>query len=157
VDEATKSALDEALDDEYKARATYRAVLDRFGEVRPFSNIVEAEGRHIEALLAVYRRHDVEPPEDGWAGNVDAPESVEAACRQGVEAELANDAMYARLLDVVRDPDIRETMTRLRDASRERHLPAFQRCVERGGGRGMGRGRGPGHGRGHRRGGGRGQ
>lgn len=43
--------LNEALLDEYKARDTYRKVIDSFGAVRPFVNIVEAEQRHIEALL----------------------------------------------------------------------------------------------------------
>lgn len=52
VDDGTRAALDHALDDEYRARATYRAVLARFGLVRPFVNIVESEGRHIEALAA---------------------------------------------------------------------------------------------------------
>ena len=35
-------ALNEALQDEYKARATYRAIIQRYGPVRPFVNIVEA-------------------------------------------------------------------------------------------------------------------
>jgi rubrerythrin len=144
VDRATREALDEALDDEYKARATYAAVIERFGDVRPFSNIIESEGRHIDALLGVYRRHDLEPPADRWTGRIEAPASVEEACRRGVAAERDNDAMYARLLDQVDDPDIRAVMTRLRDASRERHLPAFERCLERGGGCGGG---GRGHGR----------
>lgn len=42
----------EALDDEYKARATYRKVIEAFGPVRPFVNIVEAEDRHAEAIEA---------------------------------------------------------------------------------------------------------
>jgi hypothetical protein len=33
-----EEALQAALDDEYRARATYRAVLDAFGDVRPFIN-----------------------------------------------------------------------------------------------------------------------
>lgn len=43
---ATVAAMAEALDDEYKAIATYESVLDAFGPVRPFANIVEAERRH---------------------------------------------------------------------------------------------------------------
>jgi rubrerythrin len=137
------ASLNEALDDEYKARATYRAVIERFGEVRPFINIVEAEGRHIQALLAIYERRGVEPPGDSWTGRVEAPASLEAACQAAVEAERENDAMYRRLLSVVEDPDIRAVMARLQEASRDRHLPAFERCVRRGGqGRGRGRGRG---------------
>ncbi len=47
-----------ALDDRYKARATYRQVLADF-EVRPFSNIVEAEQRHIDALLVLFERYGI--------------------------------------------------------------------------------------------------
>ena len=38
-------ALVAALDDEYHARATYRAVINAFGDVRPFVNIVESDVR----------------------------------------------------------------------------------------------------------------
>lgn len=48
--------LSEALDDEYKAHATYAQVMKDFAEVRPFSNIREAESRHIDALLMLYRK-----------------------------------------------------------------------------------------------------
>lgn len=131
MDDRTLSALCEALDDEYKARATYRAVLDRFGDVRPFSNIVHAEERHIQALLTIFNRHGVEPPGDRWAGQVESPETLEAACKGGVQAEIENDEMYERLLPDLSDPDIRAVMRRLQEASRDRHLPAFRRCVRR--------------------------
>ena len=36
----TSAALVMAINDEYKARATYQAVLDKFGSVAPFTNIV---------------------------------------------------------------------------------------------------------------------
>ena len=52
VDIETITAMHDALEDEYKARATYRKVIERFGRVRPFVNIIQAEERHIEALLA---------------------------------------------------------------------------------------------------------
>lgn len=143
MDRATREALDEALDDEHKARATYAAVIERFGELRPFTNIIESEQRHIDALLSIYRRHQLEPPPDRWAGRVEAPASVEEACRQGVAAERDNDAMYVRLLERVDDPNIRAVLARLQEASRERHLPAFERC--------LGRERGPGAGGGRRR------
>ena len=44
-----------AFDDEYRARATCRAVLDAYGDVRPFVNIVESEERHIQALERLCR------------------------------------------------------------------------------------------------------
>lgn len=138
ADRRTIEALSAALDDEYKSRATYRKVIERFGPVPPFVNIVEAEGRHIVALLAQFRRLGATPPEDQWAGRVEPPESVEKACEEAVRGEIENDALYARLLDEVTDEQARAVMLRLQDASRNRHLPAFRRCMERGG-----RGRGP--------------
>jgi hypothetical protein len=45
-----RTILDEALEDERKAEATYAAVLTKFGEVRPFSNIIDAERRHSSAI-----------------------------------------------------------------------------------------------------------
>jgi len=64
MDAATIEALHGALDDEFKAHATYRKVIEPFGPVRPFVNIVEAEHRHAEALLALLARAGVAPPRD---------------------------------------------------------------------------------------------
>jgi len=131
VDEKTIGALREALDDEYKARATYQGVIDRFGPVRPFVNIIEAEERHANALLRLFERFGIEPPKDRWAGQVPAPSSLADACKAGVEAEIENAAMYARLLAQVSDARVRDVLTRLQQASQQRHLPAFRRCAER--------------------------
>jgi rubrerythrin len=48
-----------------------------------------------------------------------------------VTAEKENKAMYDRLLSVVQDPEVRSVLIRLRDASQNNHLPAFQRCQNR--------------------------
>ncbi|KAF0124501.1 MAG: hypothetical protein FD139_1614 [Methylocystaceae bacterium] len=131
VDEKTIGALREALDDEYKARATYQGVIDRFGPIRPFANIIEAEERHANALLRLFERFGIEPPKDRWAGQVPAPSSLAEACKAGVEAEIENAAVYARLLAQVSDARVRDVLTRLQQASQQRHLPAFRRCAER--------------------------
>ncbi len=81
-----------------------------------------------------------------YLGKIEAPATLLAACEQGVTAEIENIALYDRLLPTIRDDDVRETLGRLQWASRERHLPAFQRCVSRGGQMGQGRGGGR-HGR----------
>lgn len=141
TDRRTIEALSEALDDEYKSRATYRKVIERFGPVRPFVNIVEAEDRHVAALLAQFRRLGATPPEDAWATRVKAPDSMEQACAEAVQAEIENDAIYSRLLEQVTDAQVRLVMLRLQEASRNQHLPAFRRCLDRGG-RGEGESRG---------------
>jgi len=139
--ETLSSALTEAINDEYKARAIYRRVINNFGEIRPFINIVEAEGRHIEALLPLFNQYDIAVPEDDWDTRIQTPQSVLEACRAGVEAEIENAEMYDRLLDSTKDyPDVQQVLKQLQRASAENHLPAFQRCVERGGIMGEGRG-----------------
>jgi hypothetical protein len=125
-------ALTEALQDEYKAQATYRAILQRFGPVRPFANIVKAEERHIQALLPLFARYGIPVPADDWPTRVTVPDSVAQACQEGVQAEIDNGAMYERLLAMTADyPDVQRVFRNLQRASQENHLPAFQRWAAR--------------------------
>ena len=131
MNEQTIAALEEALEDEYKARATYNKVIETFGPVRPFINIVEAEDRHASALLRQFERLGLQPPKDKWADQIEAPPSIIAACEAAVAAEIDNAAMYDRLLEIVDDTTVRDVLLNLQDASKNRHLPAFRRCLER--------------------------
>lgn len=141
MNEKLAGILNEAIDDEYKARAMYRKVIERFGEVRPFIHIVEAESRHIQALLPLFEKYGVPVPPDDWESRVPAPASLLAACQAGVEAEIENKEMYARLLAQSAEfPDVQAVLRELQRASEENHLPAFRRCVEREGMPGRGRG-----------------
>ena len=63
-------ALLEALDDEYRAWATYDQVLQDFGDVRPFNNIREAEARHIQALHRLFVVYGLPQPENTWLNKV---------------------------------------------------------------------------------------
>jgi hypothetical protein len=138
--------LMEALDDEYRAWATYGQVIADFGEVRPFINIREAEARHIEALCVLFARYALAVPPNPWPGRVERYPSLQAACEAGVAAEIANGEMYDRLLAQTQRADILTVLRNLQAASQQRHLAAFRRCAQRGGGGGRGRsGRGAGH------------
>jgi hypothetical protein len=142
LDDKTKVMVLEALDDEYKARALYRLVIKTFGPVRPFINIVEAEDTHARVLEALCVRYKIPLPPDDWEAKLQPPSSVLEACRAGVEGEVKNIAMYDRFLQETDLPDVRIIFQRLQARSREAHLPAFERCVARGGE--IGRGPGPG-------------
>ncbi len=133
--------LNDALDDEYLSHETYQQVIRDLGEVRPFSNIVEAEQRHIDALLALFEKYAVAPPANRWAGRVPRFDSVQAACMAGVKAEMDNMAVYDRVFKTTAREDILAVYSALRAASQDRHLPAFERCA---------RGRSAGHDRGGR-------
>jgi hypothetical protein len=135
-------ALNEALDDEYRAWATYDQVIGDFGEVTPFNNIRAAEARHIEALCMLFGRYGLPVPENPWPGKVARYANPRAACEAGVAAEIANAEMYDRLLKATSRPDILTVLHNLQEASQQRHLPAFQRCAQGLGGGGHGRGAG---------------
>nr|ART40896.1 L412 [uncultured bacterium] len=137
--EAEIHVLNEALDDEYFAWATYDQVITDFGEVPPFSNIREAEARHIEALCTLFARYGLPVPENPWPGKVARYASLQAACEAGVAAEIANGEMYERLLGATQRPDILIVLRNLQEASQQRHLAAFQRCAQRSAGGGGGR------------------
>jgi hypothetical protein len=131
LNEIETTALHEALDDEYHAWATYDQVIQDFGLVRPFSNIRDAEARHIEALLNLFERYGLDPPPNSWPGKVERYPSLRDASAAAVEAEIANAKLYERLLASTERSDILNVFRNLRDASQERHLPAFRRCAER--------------------------
>ncbi|HEX6123893.1 MAG TPA: ferritin family protein [Pyrinomonadaceae bacterium] len=130
VDDQTRDALIAALADERRAHATYEAVAAKFGEARPFSNIVNAERRHESFLLPLFEKYKVTVPENEFTKEkVVVPATLADACRQAVEGEKANIRMYERFLVFAKESDIRETFTYLRDASNNNHLPAFERCL----------------------------
>jgi rubrerythrin len=124
-------ALGLALQDEYAAEKLYRQVLDQFGEVRPFSHIVNAEQRHSAALERVYVRRGLVAPENTGRELSQEPQwkTLQEACQVAVDAERDNVALYEELLGRDLPADVVRTFEHLRDASLERHLPAFERCA----------------------------
>lgn len=118
-----------AIYDEYHAYETYRKIIDQFGPVQPFANIVQAEVRHYSALLPLLHRYGVPVPIDNWYEKLEIPNTLVECCEAGVAAEIDNIRMYDNLLMYVSQPDIREVFFRLQAASHNNHLPAFRRCV----------------------------
>lgn len=141
LDEKTRQALLEALADERRAQAVYRAVLNKFGEVRPFVNIVEAERRHEAMLLPLFEKYALEIPQNEFdaAKTQEVPATLAEACRAAIKGEEENIALYDKFFGFVKEPDIRQVFRYLQSASKDNHLPAFTRCAA---GTGTGRGRG---------------
>ena len=102
-----QQVLTEALKDEYKACAMYRKVIDKFGPVRPFVNIMEAEERHIATLIPLFKQYGVQIPEDNWGSRLEqTPDTLREACQAGVDAEIENMAMYERLLSATQEVNV---------------------------------------------------
>ncbi|MGD8373914.1 MAG: hypothetical protein PVI21_03595 [Candidatus Woesebacteria bacterium] len=124
------AAVRSAIDDEYKAYSTYDAVISKLGQVRPFAMIIRAEESHIASLKAILDKYGEQIPTNPYEGNVAAKDTLSENCQIGVDAEIANVALYRDdLLSKVADyPDITAVFTNLMNASQDKHLPAFQRC-----------------------------
>lgn len=138
LNDQTKQAMIDAINDEYQARAFYNAVMQKFGSIRPFSNIVQAEDNHVNLWMNLFTQYGMTIPEDTFAGKMSVPDTLKAACQMGIDIEIDNVKMYDRFLQFVTQSDLKAAFSRLRQISQERHLPAFQRCVNR-----------PGNGQGH--------
>lgn len=114
-----------AIQDEYTAQAEYNAIIGEFGNVRPFSNIVRAEGTHIAALKTLLNVYGFAVPVNNAAQRVSVPASLADAKTAGVNAEKANIAMYERFLKENLPADVRTVFENLMAASKN-HLAAFE-------------------------------
>lgn len=153
VSEAAQRAILTALDDEYHARTTCAEIIRRHGADRPFANIMRAEEQHAAQLIDLLQRNGLPVPANPYAtGRTplrDFPAGAAAACTAGVAAEIENIRLYDEELlpAVAAEPEVARVLLALRNASAERHPPAFQRCAAgKGGGGGQGGGQSRGQG-----------
>lgn len=115
-----------AIQDEYLARGEYQKVIEKFGSRRPFSNIIKAEERHISWLKPLFTKYNVPLPADRGLELAKILRTFAEALQIGIDAEVANIAMYERFLKRDLPEDVRDVFSRLLAASRN-HLDAFQR------------------------------
>ena len=127
LSEAEASALLEAVEEEYGAAALYKSVIDTYGEVYPFSGIYQSELNHAGALVRQAEKYGIEVPQYSFT---DLPvfDSLEAACAAGVQAEIADAALYDSLMAVTEHTDLIRVYENLQRASLESHLPRFESC-----------------------------
>ena len=84
LDTAATDALKAALADEHHAEAFYDAVLKKFGDVRPFSNIIGAERIHAQELGLVMATYGMSAEANTLLGSKEiadaVPDTIEEAC-----------------------------------------------------------------------------
>ncbi|MGD9904821.1 MAG: DUF2202 domain-containing protein [Vicinamibacterales bacterium] len=130
LDPAVVALLTRAIQDEYRAEATYQGVIDDFGAVLPFVNVLTAEERHSAAIGRLFTSRGLAAPvSTSTPASVAHFASVTAACAAGVDAERLNIAMYDDLLRADLPADVRQVFSNNRSASLVNHLPAFERCA----------------------------
>lgn len=118
-----------AIQDEYLARARYSLVVEKFGEQRPFVNIISAEETHISHLKPLFTKYNVALPTDNSKDYVKVQTSIKESLEAGVQGEIENIAMYERFLKENVPSDVKTVFTLLRNAS-QNHLQAFENALK---------------------------
>jgi hypothetical protein len=113
-----------AITDEYLAHKEYEIILDAYGNINPFANIINAEVTHIEELLPLFEAYDIAVPVDNAATLVALPSTLQEAYEIGVQAEVNNIGMYESFLKQDLPQDVRDVFEDLMAAS-EKHLQSF--------------------------------
>lgn len=141
-----KTTLQTALDDERHARALYEAVMLKYGEVRPFSNIIRSEVAHIQLAADLMDKYSFKPAPDKFVrkpketkaefiARLEVPDTYAGALRMAVSLERQQGPLYDRL-SIGAPDDVKAVFARLKADSVERHLVAFERNLARVPGRG---------------------
>ena len=125
--------LNQSISDEYRSLSAYARVLADFPGQKPFSNIVEAEAQHISAVSKLFDNRGLAVPASPYF--IDAMAgfgTLTAACSAAADAESVSYKMYdAFLAKLGGEPaDVVNVFMSLRDASRDRHFPAFSTCAK---------------------------
>jgi hypothetical protein len=124
-----KIALNEAIQDEYKAMLFYQKTIDKFGQVMPYINIVDAEVKHQESLAKLFQNYGLAVPTSQWKDSeITTFSSVQASCANCYQAEIDNIALYDKYLSLDLPNDVRKVFENNRAASLNKHLPAFANC-----------------------------
>lgn len=123
------AAMQEAIQDEYRAYFTYTGVVDDLDPDFPFSVIRDAEESHYTAVATLFEKRSLAVPTSSWSlATVPRYATFVGACDAAVVGETANVAMYDRLLALTLPDDVKRVFQNLRAASLERHVPAFEAC-----------------------------
>jgi hypothetical protein len=126
LSESSVEALNEAIQEEYLARATYQAIVTKFGNELPFVNILRSENQHVNVLAKQFTMHSLPVPADNWAGKVTAPGTLEEAFTAAIALEKEDAALYDTLLKQVSEPELTRVFTNLQNASLNMHLKSLE-------------------------------
>lgn len=127
LDANAEKAVVRALEDEWRAQATYETASQPMAAAR-LGNFARMEQRHAQALAYVLEQHgNAVPTRPAYTPAV--PKDAPTMCKAGVEAEKQNIALYDELLRASLPEDVKCVFRHLQLVSKQRHLPAFEQCA----------------------------
>ena len=126
--EAEVEGLQAGIVEEYMAYNTYSEIIAEYGQVFPFSRIVNAELKHTQALIRLADYYSVEVPENTGQTFDFSYTTLAEACQVGVEVETLDGADLQKLISETENPNLIRVYTNLMNASLNKHLVAFEAC-----------------------------
>jgi hypothetical protein len=129
-DPTLEQMLTYAIQDEYLARAEYNFIINEYGPVRPFSNIIHAEEQHINMLVPLFTAYGFDVPKDNAEEHIVVPKDLKGALETCAQGEIDNIGMYETFLNKQLPDDVRDVFERLKNASGN-HLRAFRNALSR--------------------------
>jgi hypothetical protein len=128
LSESEAQALQKAILEEYGAFNLYTYASTQFEGAIPFAQIALSEQQHINALVRQAEKYGVSVPENPGLSVMPDFTTITEACQAGVDAEIADAALYDELKLVTTHSDLIQVYDRLQSASLNSHLPAFELC-----------------------------
>ncbi|MBM7604578.1 hypothetical protein JOC75_002581 [Metabacillus crassostreae] len=108
-------ALTYSLEDEYLSQANYDVYIEEFGAIRPFVQNKVAEKHHINKLLSLFKKYNIDVPTDIAKKFTTKPKTIDKAFSQATKKELDTISMYSKLQSIKVFPeDILTTFSELK-------------------------------------------
>ncbi len=112
------------IKDEYNARATYTALVEKFGDESLFAQLINAESRHIRALTRLFSAYELNVPIEDKNQTVVVPDTLLEAYKIGEQAEINNIKLYENFLSKDLPTNVERVFIKLMNAS-EKHFETF--------------------------------
>jgi len=128
LSDAEIATLQTAILEEYTALNTYQEVINQFGSVYPFNQIVVSESQHVAVLVRLAQKYGIAVPENPGLSTSTTYTDLSEACEAAAALEIADAELYDALIPTVTHTDLIRVFTNLQSASLNSHLPAFESC-----------------------------
>lgn len=108
-----------ALNEAYRAEATYSQVVTDLGHVQPFAPLRLSKAAHVEFLLGLFRTYQVPIPNNPWTGKTTRFTTLREAVTAALKGEPELAEVYARAIETTGREDIIAVYEYLHRASLE--------------------------------------
>lgn len=128
---SVEKMLTYAIENEYLEKAKYEEIIKKFGDKRPFTDILKAKNINISLLKTTFPKYKIPIPKDRSREFVKMPSTIEESFEIAIREEIENMAMYnSFIIKKGVQQELIMIFVRLRDASRA-HLQALEMGLKR--------------------------